>query len=610
MCGIFGIFEEEKNKDNLFYDLGSLSESRGKEASGLMVLDGPELVIKKYSNKFRNNRVKEFLRAQKFTKNAKYFGHTRLETSGSNKDNLNNQPVETERVIVLHNGIITNYQEINKKFNFKKNLDLDSFVINELIEHYITNNSILETMANVFYELEGEASLLIYFKNEKKFLIYTNTGSIYYTSNETKIKLFSSEEWITKKFSSNLKVNQIKPFTGVLLNDNSEIEEIFKFELEGINRQKTIEQIREDLVSESYLQPVLNRCSKCILPSTFPYIDFDEKGICNICNNYEKYKLLNIEEINQEIDKYENLIIGFSGGRDSSYGVYLIDKLYNKNIIAASYDWGMVTDLARRNQARVCGKLGIEHIWISADIQEKRKNIKKNLLAWLNKPHIGMLPILMAGDKVWQKKLRKTAKLKDKSCILQFQSPYEATFFKHGFAGIKPDFPKMKTISKAKLFIFYLYNFIINYKYWNWSLLDSFLGFFSFYFRKSAFIYPYKYYKFDESLIEEELSEKLNWEFDETTGTSWRIGDGTAPFYNYVYWLYAGFTENDSFRSYQIREGVITREEALRIIKLENIPRFKRIKEYLDLIDLDYDFVMNELEKIKKNSLVKEWSNY
>ena len=50
MCGIFGIFEEEKNKDNLFYDLGSLSESRGKEASGLMVLDGPELVIKKYSN--------------------------------------------------------------------------------------------------------------------------------------------------------------------------------------------------------------------------------------------------------------------------------------------------------------------------------------------------------------------------------------------------------------------------------------------------------------------------------------------------------------------------------------------------------------------------------
>ena len=58
--------------------------------------------------------------------------------------------------------------------------------------------------------------------------------------------------------------------------------------------------------------------------------------------------------------------------------------------------------------------------------------------------------------------------------------------------------------------------------------------------------------------IENELSEYLNWEFDPTTGTSWRIGDGTSPFYNYVYWVYAGFTENDSFRSYQIREGVIS----------------------------------------------------
>ena len=60
----------------------------------------------------------------------------------------------------------------------------------------------------------------------------------------------------------------------------------------------------------------------------------------------------------------------------------------------------MVTELARRNQARVVGKLGIEHIWISADILKKRGHIKKNLLAWLEKPHAGLIPILMAGDKV------------------------------------------------------------------------------------------------------------------------------------------------------------------------------------------------------------------
>ena len=37
MCGIFGIFEEDKNKDNLFYDLGGLSESRGKGIGSKLV---------------------------------------------------------------------------------------------------------------------------------------------------------------------------------------------------------------------------------------------------------------------------------------------------------------------------------------------------------------------------------------------------------------------------------------------------------------------------------------------------------------------------------------------------------------------------------------------
>ena len=43
------------------------------------------------------------------------------------------------------------------------------------------------------------------------------------------------------------------------------------------------------------------------------------------------------------------------------------------------------------------------------------------------------------------------------------------------------------------------------------------------------------------------------------------------------------------------------------MVKIENIPRFDRIKEYLDLIDLDYEFVMQQIEKIKDKSLVKEW---
>ena len=64
----------------------------------------------------------------------------------------------------------------------------------------------------------------------------------------------------------------------------------------------------------------------------------------------------------------------------------LLQKAFFKgNIISVSYDWGMITELARRNQSRVTGKLGVEHVWASARYTKKRKYIRKNLYAWLEK---------------------------------------------------------------------------------------------------------------------------------------------------------------------------------------------------------------------------------
>ena len=59
----------------------------------------------------------------------------------------------------------------------------------------------------------------------------------------------------------------------------------------------------------------------------------------------------------------------------------------------------------------------------------------------------------------------------------------------------------------------------------------------------------------DEGLIDQTLAREYRWETAADTGTTWRIGDGTAAFYNFIYYTVAGFTENDTFRSNQIREG-------------------------------------------------------
>ena len=64
--------------------------------------------------------------------------------------------------------------------------------------------------------------------------------------------------------------------------------------------------------------------------------------------------------------------------------------------ITYTYDWGMVTDLGRRNISRMCAELKVENIIIAADISKKRRNIAMNLKAWLKCPHLGMVSIFTA----------------------------------------------------------------------------------------------------------------------------------------------------------------------------------------------------------------------
>ena len=84
------------------------------------------------------------------------------------------------------------------------------------------------------------------------------------------------------------------------------------------------------------------------------------------------------------------------------------------------------------------------------------------------------------------------------------------------------------------------------------------------------------------------------------TKSTWRIGDGTAAFYNYIYYTVAGFTEHDTFRSNQIREGQITRKKAIELVKEENLPRYPNLQWYLDTVGLDFKEVISVVNSIPR----------
>ena len=128
-----------------------------------------------------------------------------------------------------------------------------------------------------------------------------------------------------------------------------------------------------------------------------------------------------------------------------------------------------------------------------------------------------------------------------------------------------------------------------NPSYLNSSLWDTLSGE---YYRsvktQKDFYNAYDFWQWDENLINESLKE-YEWETAVDTKSTWRIGDGTAAFYNYVYFTMAGFSEFDTFRSNQIREGQLSRSQALEYVNEENAPRYQNIKWYLDAIGMDFE---------------------
>ena len=113
------------------------------------------------------------------------------------------------------------------------------------------------------------------------------------------------------------------------------------------------------------------------------------------------------------------------------------------------------------------------------------------------------------------------------------------------------------------------------------------------------YFHIYDYWKWDQNLTDKTLA-MYDWELAPDTNTTWRIGDGTAAFYNYIYKQVAGFTEHDTFRSNQIREGDISRKEAIELVKDENRPRYQNIRWYLDTINMDFEDTIKTINSIPK----------
>ncbi|MBI5145279.1 MAG: N-acetyl sugar amidotransferase [Candidatus Omnitrophica bacterium] len=126
-------------------------------------------------------------------------------------------------------------------------------------------------------------------------------------------------------------------------------------------------------------------CNRCIVDSSVPGAKFDAQGECSYCKMHDKlekaYPLGEIGQLRLKrlLDKIKNkgkgrkydCIVGVSGGRDSTYTLWLL-KQYGLRPLAVHFNDGFGNPLTGENIKRATAVLGVELRTVTSDWRESK----------------------------------------------------------------------------------------------------------------------------------------------------------------------------------------------------------------------------------------------
>jgi glucosamine--fructose-6-phosphate aminotransferase (isomerizing) len=175
MCGIIGITSNKEVTARIINSLKKL-EYRGYDSAGIATLKDGYI-----------NEVKCEGRVQALEKNISKIdlqgeigiGHVRWATHGK-PNAINAHPHSSEKVSVVHNGIIENSTILKKlleKKGHKFKSQTDTEVIAHLVTDYLKKNNLINAIVKVLQKLHGSFALGIIFKDQPDLIIGARRGS-------------------------------------------------------------------------------------------------------------------------------------------------------------------------------------------------------------------------------------------------------------------------------------------------------------------------------------------------------------------------------------------------------------------------------------------------
>lgn len=191
VCGIFAYCGEESPSIDKLKILGLFNDDRGGDGIGISVDDDITKTAKTFhwDKWILNNDLPEPQLHNTF------IGHTRKSTKGGVMNSDYNHPFDINGMIGCHNGTIYNTKELKRNYNVEKNIDLDSYILLDIMSRYPND------IPNILENYQGKAVLVWYFKEDPNRLFVfkgaagnTEERSVFYYQTDSGIYISSIKD--------------------------------------------------------------------------------------------------------------------------------------------------------------------------------------------------------------------------------------------------------------------------------------------------------------------------------------------------------------------------------------------------------------------------------
>jgi len=349
------------------------------------------------------------------------------------------------------------------------------------------------------------------------------------------------------------------------------------------------------LIRKTYYYIMKKTCSKCLLPIDYLNIEINDEGVCQHCRNFSKPNYLGTERLLEDIkeplsrntsQKYD-CVVGFSGGRDSTYLLWYVVKVLKLRPLAVFSDDLFIPEVALENIENTCKELGVDLRAIKHD--NLKKCLPHHLNAWIKRPVPESLMFINVGERIGYETLVELEAIKEGvkliwggRTLIQASEEYKTDLMKINHRGGKASWIMgyLKEVALNPSLAMNFFCLKMQYKEfrvrkWKQKLIQK---------NNLTIIHPFfKYVHWIEDDIENILFNDLHWKLPEGKTNSSRFGCEADTLRQYLFYRTLGYNDTAVDLSYLIRDGQISREAAK-----------EKLMESVDFSEADIKEILNK----------------